>query len=125
MARDRFSQRREGGVETIQGSFGPNGAGALDVTKVKGHGFTVAHSGAGAFTVTLLDVYLSAVDLECSLQLGAAAAVRVLIGVVNLSAKTIQILVTDMDGTTLSDAIISAAGSRINFNFSLKRTSSI
>lgn len=123
--RDRLSLRMETGVQVIEGSFGPNGSSAIDQTKVKGHGFSVVYTSTGLFTITLTEKVLSLVDAQVTLQLASAAAVRVLIGAVSLSAKTVQILVTAMDGTTLSDAITSAAGSRINFTLSVKRTAAI
>lgn len=127
MGRDRFSVRREGGIEVIEGSFGPNGAGAIAQTGVKGHGFSVLRTNVGEFTVTLLDDYLSMVDGEVSLQMATPGAVRVLLGAVVMAASScsVKILVTAMDGTTLSDAITSDANSRIHFCFALKQTSAI
>lgn len=108
----------------IEGSFAPNGSSAVSATSRQGLGFTVARTSEGLFTVTLSDKFAALVAAKATLQLTTAAGSFCQIGVVDLSAKTIQIRVWDPAhaGAPAVGDIAADAGNRINFSFVLQNS---
>ena len=100
----------------IAGSFGPNGV--ADPTDVRGLGYTVARTGAGINTVTFTSATKRAIALVATLELAAAADVRVILSNVAISAAGILsfdvVTTKSSDGVTAVD-IAGAAGNMIHF----------
>lgn len=96
----------------FSGSFAPNGASAVANSSNKGLGWTVARTSAGLFTITFTDAFASLQSARACTQLAVAANMTAQIGVVSLSAKTVQI--RTLVGAVETD-IAAAAGNRINF----------
>lgn len=112
------------GVALLQGSFCPNGSGAIDNGTNTGAGFTVARTGVGEFTVTLDDAYVSLLSAQVSVQLAASAVTLVQFGVIDLSAKTLIINVIGSSGGSPGAADIDAnANNKIHFALFLKDSS--
>lgn len=97
----------------FSGSFAPNGASAVSNASNKGLGWTVARTSAGLFTITFSDAFAALQSAVATTQLATAADMTAQIGVVSLSAKTVQI--RTLVGATETD-IAAAAGNRINFH---------
>ena len=81
---------RSPGVCMIAGRFRPNGSSAVDNTLNQGDGFSVARSGAGAFTLTITGKWTKLLALECQVwgnALTAGSVVQV-VGAISLTATS-------------------------------------
>lgn len=109
------------GEVKLCGSFRPNGTGAVDNTTNTGHGFTVARTGVGTFTITLSDSWHQLISGKFQVQMNAATDLVVqIVGAVDvLSAKTIPIAVL---ASAVATDIASNANNRIYFELTLKNS---
>jgi hypothetical protein len=109
------------GEVKLCGSFRPNGASAVDNTLNTGHGFTVARTGVGAYTITLADSWQSLISAKFQVQMNAATDLVVqVIGAVDvLTAKTIPISAL---AAAVATEIASNANNRIYFELTLKNS---
>ncbi len=112
------------GLVDIIGSFAPNGSSAVSATSRQGQGWSVAYTSTGLFTITTTDKFADLVSASATLQLTTADDKFCQIGVVSLSAKTIQIRVIDASGAALAD-VSADAGNRINFRLTFRNTSAL
>lgn len=111
------------GAVLIQGSFAPNGSSAIDATQNSGHGWSVARTSAGLFTITLQDAYIAMISSTVSLQLATGDDKILQVGAVDVvNAKTIQVRVWDISGAAVAD-IAANAGNRIHFSLILRNSS--
>lgn len=111
------------GAVLIQGSFAPNGSSAIDATQNSGHGWSVAHTSTGLFTITLQDAYIAMISSTVSLQLATGDDKILQVGAVDVvNAKTIQVRVWDISGAAVAD-IAANAGNRIHFSLILRNSS--
>lgn len=118
-----FIQGLGKGVKVIAGSFAPNGSSAVDSTSIKGKGFSVARTGAGAFTITLQDAYVALLSAQASLQLHTADDKFVLLGDVDVtSGKTVKLVVWDISDAAATD-VAANANNRIHFVLVLSNSS--
>ncbi len=84
-------------------------------TSLKGLGFTAAWTSPGLYTVTLSDGFNSLVSAKATLQLATGDDKLCQIGVVDLSARTVQIRIWDKSTTGVRDLAAADANNRINF----------
>lgn len=92
-------------------SFAPAAAGAP--TGIRGAGIRgIVRTSQGLFTITLMDTWNQCDSAIATLQLAAAAARSVQIGVVNLAARTVQVRVIDAAGAVQD--VAADANNRVN-----------
>lgn len=96
----------------IEGSFAPNGVGAVDAASNEGLGFSVARTGVGVFVITFKEKFQSLIALSCNLQLSALADTDVQFGAMDLSAKTLTLRVKTAG---VAADIAANAANRIHF----------
>ena len=84
-------------------------------TDLKGLGFTVAYVSSGLFKVTFSDGFNSLVSAKACLQLNTAADKLCQIGVVDLTAKTMEIRLWDKSAAAVLDLAAADANNRIHF----------
>lgn len=101
----------------IEGSFAPNGAGAVDNTSNEGVGFSVARSGVGVFTVTFKETFFALISHQLGLQLNALADSDLQLGAVSLSGKT---AVINVKTAGVAADIAANANNRIHFKFTFR-----
>jgi len=76
----------------LEGSFAPNGAGAVDQSTIKGAWISsVARDNAGELTLTMVDAFARYEYVEAHLQMAAATDSCAQVGAVDLTAKTIKL----------------------------------
>jgi hypothetical protein len=111
------------GEVLLSGSFRPNGASAVSNTTNTGHGFTVARTSAGVFTITLSDKFNSLISVGgLSLQLSAPDDKIVQWGAIDVvTGKTAVINVWDISGAAVAD-VASNASNRIHFTLVVKNS---
>lgn len=109
------------GETYLCGSFRPNAGSAVDNTTNTGHGFTVARTGAGTFTITLADSWQSLISANFQIAMSAATDLKPqIIGTPDvLTAKTI--VVAALAVATATD-IAANASNRIHFQLVLKNS---
>ena len=112
------------GEVTLSGSFRPNGSSAVDNTANTGHGFTVARTSAGVFTITLADRWNGLIAGHVTLALNAADDKIVQLGAIDVVTNgTVVINVLDnAAGTFSASDIASNANNRIHFTLVLKNS---
>lgn len=104
----------------IAGSFIPNGSGTIS-TKY-GHGFTVARSAAGTYTVTLDAPFAQFVSITANCQFATADTDghQVTVGTTSVSGKTFVIrhlASTDVSATDIAATDISTSGTANKIHF--------
>lgn len=112
-----WSENRE--TVIVEGSFAPNGAGAVDATSNKGKGFSVARTGAGTFEITFDEKYVDLISFRHNLQLSAADDKYTQAGdytapTVSAAAK-IVVRVWDASGAAATD-VAANANNHIHFS---------
>lgn len=105
-------------VVSLDGSFAPNGTGAVDAASNRGRGFTVARTGVGAFLVTVADAFPVLLSAQATVQLNAAADTVAQIGAV--SGRTVAI--RTLTAGAAAD-IAANANNRVNFSLKFANTS--
>ena len=109
---------------SIYGTFFPDGVAALDATKNEGHGYSVARTNVGEFTVTLSRVYRRLISKMVSLQVAALNAdEEVVFGDINLAAGTIIIQLRKVSTLAAVEAGAYDANESISFILVLKESS--
>jgi hypothetical protein len=107
----------------VAGRFRPNAGSAVDNTLNKGVGFTVARTGAGAFTVTIAGYPFGQIDdVQWSLWLNAADDKFVQGGPIDSAAGTIKVVVWDISGAAATD-VASNANNWITFSCVIRDSS--
>jgi len=104
----------------VAGSFAYNATSDPVASSNIGRGWSVAFTSTGTHTITLADTWPFLLFAEATTQLAVAAARYAQIGLVNLPAKTIQIVT--VDGTGAPQNVAAGAGNRCNFMFMFKNT---
>lgn len=107
-------------VVEIAGSFAPAGTGAP--TAVRGHGFTVARTSAGLFTITFESKFPSYIHADAGLQLASGDDKFAQVGAVDLAARTMQVRIWDISGAAVAD-VSADANNRVNFTIKFRNTS--
>lgn len=115
-------ESRGKGLVTYAGSFAPNGASAIAASSREGQGFTVARTGVGEYTVTLLDRPRAIVAVDASIQLTTAANLSAQIGPVTLTSTGATIVIRALAAAVPTE-IAAAAGNRVNFRVIARMTS--
>ena len=105
----------------VAGSFRPNSTGAVDNTLNTGHGFTVARTNAGIYTVTLTEAGYSIIACIPGLQLASVADAYIQCGAIGTGGITVVINLTTGGGTTGLDPASNAAN-RVHFILILKNS---
>lgn len=123
---NRSFRQLEGGLDTgvvvLAGSFAPNGSSAVSSASNLGHGWSVARTSAGLFTITLEDAYVSLLSATATLQLATADDKLAQIGSCDVvSAKTVQIRIWDISDAAVAD-VAANANNRVNFVLCLKNS---
>ena len=84
------------------------------VAGLKGWGFSVAQTDLGEYTITFTDEWLDVVSLEASLQLAATGDQLVLVGPIDLAAKTVKVWLWDKSNAAKVDIAVDD-DNRLNF----------
>ncbi len=108
----------------VAGSFAPNGSSALDATKVKGKGFTVAYTSTGVYTVTFLDAWYALVVALTQVQLHSAADTQIQVGDYTAASGSTKgtLVLTALTGGSAAD-IAANAQNRIHFAIGFQNSS--
>jgi len=106
----------------VKGSFAPNGGSAIDATKNKGRGFSVARTGAGLFLITFEQVGYDLVEAEATLQVAASADSKAQLGTYDGTAKTL--VVRTITGAAAAD-IAADANNRVNFSATFNQSGTL
>ena len=91
-------------------TFYPNGSSAVSNASNKGVGWTVARTSQGLFTITMRDSMAQIDGAIPSPQLASVAARKLQIGIISVSAKTIQVRSID-DSAAVQDIAADANNS--------------
>lgn len=110
------------GVVHIPGAFRPNGAGAIDNTLNKGHGWTVARTGVGVYRVTFEDVWVDWISIQAALSKAALADEYVRVAAIDVPNKIFDIFAHD-GATPAALEIASDADTWVSFLAIMKNTS--
>jgi hypothetical protein len=108
------------GTVVVEGSFAPNGSSAVDNSANTGKGFTVARTGAGAFTITFADKYAALVSAQANIALNAVADLKPQFGAFSQSAKTLALNVL---AVAVPTDIAANANNRIHFRVAFRNSS--
>lgn len=114
------------GLIHLVGAFAPNGASAVNNALNKGHGFTVARTGVGAFDITIEDSFVDFVAIMAQISAAAISNEYVRPGTIGVPASNvIELLAWQDDGDTTVSAVDIAADADtfIHFLAVLKNTS--
>mgnify|MGYP003148233690 CR=1 FL=1 len=106
-------------VKIIAGTFKPNGSSAISNSDNKGAGWTVARTGTGKFVITLDDKYPGLLSGQVSLQHNGAGDKKVHWGIIDISAKTLEIF--NIAGTAAAD-LAAHAQNHVHFTLILRNT---
>lgn len=111
------------GVVVLGISWAPNGSSAVDQTSIKGRGVaSVTRASAGAFIVTLQDVYPACLSIVATLQLASPDdKFAANVGTIDLSAKTFVVRIYDVSAGVAAD-VAADANNRINLLLILKNS---
>ena len=106
-------------VKIIAGTFKPNGSSAISNSDNKGAGWTVARTGTGKFVITLDDKYPGLLSGQVSLQHNGAGDKKVHWGIIDISAKTLEIF--SITGASAAD-LAAHAQNHVHFTLILRNT---
>lgn len=111
------------GIVIVLGSFAPNGGLALVLAGVKGKGFSVAYTGTGTYTITLVNSGLSLLSSWVTPQIAANATTNtsLQLGAVDVSTA-LTAVIRNNPGGSVAD-IAANAGNRIHFGLYLATSS--
>lgn len=101
------------GVVVLGFSFFPQGTGAISSSQIVGRGVASVAWSTNRYVVTLADQYNSILSVQASLQLATADDKFVQIGAVNVTNRTIEIVVWDVSSAATA-SIAANAGNEIN-----------
>lgn len=108
-------------------TFLPQGAGAINVnTQVVGRGVASVAWSTDRYVITLQDVYPSLLGGSCELQLATPAGTSAQFGAINLTNKTIEVVVWDPTANAGAGGAVSVAanaGNKIHVILVLKNSS--
>lgn len=109
------------GVVLLGISFLPQGTGAISASQISGRGVASVAWSTDRYIVTLQDQYASLLSATATLQLATAADQFCQIGAINLTNKTIEIVVWDVS-TPGAVSVAANAGNKINLTLVLKNS---